>query len=145
MKLFSSLNVEEVQKFWAFYLLFKVTNGFYQSCISSQGFMSPSVFIQCVCFSLLPFFYHLSFVCKFLTSKVVTHVCSYFKSDKVSSLSKIALFQKSIWFTSSCIWWFKKSPTEHEFIKFLFHLPPNLVIYRVALITISVPKEKIPC
>ncbi len=97
-------------------------------------YFSTRFYIPKCVFSLLLFFSTtLSFVCKFLTSKVVTGVFSYFKSNRVCSLSKIVLLQKSTWFTSSSIWWFLGPPIEQEFIKFLFHLPPNLVIYWVAL------------
>jgi hypothetical protein len=96
--------------------------------------LSPQMCLFNVCFFMVIFFYHASFVFKFLTSKVVEGVYSCFKSSRVCSLPKTALFWKSIWFIANSNWWFLKSPTKQKIIKFLFHLPPNPIVYRVALI-----------
>ncbi len=63
-------------------------------------------------FSFLPFFFHLRFLFKFLTFKVVAGVCSYFKFSKVCSLLKITLHHKSNWFIDNNIWWSLISPTK---------------------------------
>jgi hypothetical protein len=82
--------------------------------------LCPQMCLFNMCFFIVIFFYYPSFVFKFLTSKVVEGVYSYFKSSRVCSLPKTALFWKSIWFIANSNWWFLKLPTKQKFIKFCF-------------------------